>query len=107
MEKLPILIAEKTGPHFAIGDTCYSHAEDTRVFNPDGKEMVAKDNSISILRKEDASAAYLNCHTDITVPFEELGEISVVRKDGSTVDVIRDGMFVVPGTEDLNIPLAD
>lgn len=107
MEKLPILIVEKTGPHFAIGDTCYSHAEDTRVFNPDGKEMVAKDNSISILRKEDASAAYLNCHTDITVPFEELGEISVVRKDGSTVDVIRDGMFVVPGTEDLNIPLAD
>ena len=22
--KLPILIAEKTGPHFAVGDTCYS-----------------------------------------------------------------------------------
>ena len=24
-DKLPILIAEKTGPHFAVGDTCYSH----------------------------------------------------------------------------------
>ena len=23
-DKLPILIAEKTGPHFAVGDTCYS-----------------------------------------------------------------------------------
>ena len=22
---LPILIAEKTGPHFAVGDTCFSH----------------------------------------------------------------------------------
>ena len=30
-DKLPILIAEKTGPHFAVGDTCYSHAEDTAV----------------------------------------------------------------------------
>ena len=52
-DKLPILIAEKTGPHFAVGDTCYSWAEDTAVFNPDGKEIVARDNAISILRKED------------------------------------------------------
>lgn len=35
--KLPILIAEKTGPHFAVGDTCYSWAEDTPVYNPDKK----------------------------------------------------------------------
>ena len=27
-DKLPILIAEKMGPHFAVGDTCYSHEED-------------------------------------------------------------------------------
>ena len=32
-DKLPILIAEKMGPHFAVGDTCYSWAEDTPVFN--------------------------------------------------------------------------
>lgn len=30
-DKLPILIAEKMGPHFAVGDTCYSWAEDTPV----------------------------------------------------------------------------
>ena len=36
------LIAEKTGPHFAVGDTCYSHCEETEVHNPDGKEIVAK-----------------------------------------------------------------
>lgn len=102
MEKLPILIAEKTGPHFAIGDTCYSHAEETAVWNPDGKEVIAKDNAVSILRKEDESKAYLNCHTDITIPFEELDRITVVRKDGSSADVIRDGRFAVPGTEELN-----
>ncbi len=26
-DKLPILIAEKMGPHFAVGDTCYSWSE--------------------------------------------------------------------------------
>ena len=29
-DKLPILIAEKTGPHFAMGDTCFSMAEDNQ-----------------------------------------------------------------------------
>lgn len=50
-DKYTILIAEKTGPHFAVGDTCYSWAEDVKVYNPDGKEIIARDNSISILRK--------------------------------------------------------
>ncbi len=50
-DKLPILIAEKTGPHFAVGDTCYSHAEDVPMYNPDGKEVVARDNSVSLLRQ--------------------------------------------------------
>ena len=46
-ERLPILIGEKTGPHFAVGDTCYSHEEEVRVYNPDGKEIVAKSNDFS------------------------------------------------------------
>lgn len=103
--KLPILIAEKTGPHFAVGDTCYSHAEDNAVFNLDGKEIVARDNEVSLQRKEDMSKAYLNCHTDITIPCDELGAITVIRADGSTEDIIRDGRFVVPGSEALNQPL--
>ncbi len=103
--KLPILIAEKTGPHFAVGDTCYSHAEDNAVFNPDGKEIVARDNEVSLQRKEDMSKAYLNCHTDITIPYDELGAITVIRADGSIEDIIRDGRFVVPGSEALNQPL--
>ena len=100
--RLPILIAEKTGPHFAVGDTCYSWEEDVRVFNPDGREIVAKDNEISILRKEDPSKAYFQCHTDITIPYEELGLIEAAGENGYRAELIRDGRFVLPGTEELN-----
>ena len=104
-DKLPILIAEKTGPHFAVGDTCYTYDEDNMTYNPDGKAIIARDNEISIQRKEDISKAYFNCHTDITIPYDELGAITVVRADGTTTDIIRNGRFVVPGTEPLNEPL--
>ena len=105
IEKLPILIVEKMGPHFAVGDTCYSWAEDTDVYNPDGKEIIARDNEISILRKEDVSRAYFSCHTDITIPYRELEEISAILPGGSKIPVIRDGRFAVPGAEALNLPL--
>ncbi|MCM1154085.1 MAG: aminopeptidase [Roseburia sp.] len=101
-DKLPILIAEKTGPHFAVGDTCYSHAEEVRVYNPDGKEIVAKDNEISLLRDEDMTKAYFNCHTDVTIPYDELGELSVVAKSGEVIPIIIEGRFVLAGTETLN-----
>ena len=104
-DKMPILIAEKMGPHFAVGDTCYSWAEDIKVYNPNGKEIVARDNSISIQRKEDVSAAYFHCHTDITIPYEELKSITVECADGKEIEIIRDGIFVLPGTEILNEPL--
>ena len=104
-DKLPILIAEKTGPHFAVGDTCYSHEEDNVSYNPDGKAIVARENSVSAHRKESVEKAYLNCHTDITIPYDELDKITVIRKDGSTEDIIADGKFVLAGTEQLNEPL--
>ena len=102
-KKLPILIAEKTGPHFAVGDTCYSHSEDHKLYNPDGKEIVARDNELSILRKTDLSKAYVNCHTDITIPYDEIGKISVIKEDGTEIVLIQDGRFVLPGTEELNL----
>lgn len=104
-EKLPILIAEKMGPHFAVGDTCYSWAEDIPVYNPDGREIIARDNEISELRKEDISMAYYGCHTDITIPYEELGGIRVIDDEGEMISIIEDGRFVLPGTEELNLPL--
>lgn len=100
--KLPILIAEKTGPHFAVGDTCYAHSEEVVVHNPDGKEIVARENSRSALRKTKPQEAYFNCHTDITIPYDELGELAAVKKDGTRIVLIKDGRFVLPGTELLN-----
>ncbi len=97
-DKLDILIAEKTGPHFAFGDTCYSMDEETKVFNPDGKEVVAKDNEVSIKRDEDS---YFGCHTDVTIPYYELGDIVAIGN--SEVTIIKDGKFVLEGTEELNI----
>ena len=106
-DKMPILIAEKMGPHFAVGDTCYSWSEDNQIYNPNGKEIVAKDNSVSILRKEDLSKAYFQCHTDITIPYEELEEISVIKPDGEKIVILKDTRFVLEGTEMLNEPLAE
>lgn len=106
-DKLPVLIAEKTGPHFAMGDTCYSRSEDIKVFNPDGKEIIARDNEVSLLRKTQADKAYFNCHTDITIPYNELDTIDVIKKDGQKIRLIEKGRFVLPGTEELNKPLVE
>ncbi len=103
---LPILIIEKMGPHFAIGDTCFRHEEDHSVYNHlDGKEIIARENEKSSQRKEKPDEAYTYCHTDITIPYEAIDRISVVTQDGETIDIIRNGKFVVQGTEELNAPL--
>ncbi|MBP5528995.1 MAG: aminopeptidase [Lachnospiraceae bacterium] len=93
--KLPILIAEKMGPHFAFGDTCYSQEENVKVFNPDGKEMIAKENG----------EPYTYCHTDITIPYDELGLLEAVTYDGESIKLLENGRFVLEGCEELNIPL--
>lgn len=100
--QMPILIAEKTGPHFAVGDTCYSFMEDMHLYNPDGKELVAKDNSCSILRKTAPEKAYFSVHTDITIPYNELDTITAIRPDGTELPLLAGGRFVLPGTELLN-----
>lgn len=102
LDKFPILIAEKMGPHFAVGDTCYSWMEDCPMYNPDGKEMTARENEISALRKEDPQKAYFGCHTDITIPYSELDTIEAVHPDGQRTVIIEGGRFVLPGTEKLN-----
>ena len=102
VDRLPILIVEKMGPHFAVGDTCYSWSEDSAVYNPDGKEVIARDNEVSALRKTDLVKAYFNCHTDITIPYRELSEIYGVTREGEKLPILAEGRFVVPGTELLN-----
>ena len=106
-DKLPILIGEKTGPHFAIGDTCYSREEDVKVYNPDGKEIVARSNDYADMRESDPQKAYFSCHTDITIPYDELSFIKAIGKNGEETAIIRDGMFVLDGLDELNKPLKD
>ena len=104
-DKMPILIAEKTGPHFALGDTCYKWSEDNQVYNQNGKEIVAKDNEVSLLRKEGKEEkAYYNCHTDVTIPYEELAHIRVITHANKEIVLLKDGRFVLPGCEVLNAP---
>lgn len=107
LDQFPILIAEKMGPHFAVGDTCYSWMEDCPMYNPDGREMVARENEISALRKEDPQKAYFGCHTDITIPYSELDTIEAVHPDGTRTAIIAGGHFVLPGTERLNQALEE
>ena len=53
------------------------------------------------------SKAYFNCHTDITIPYKELALIEVLCADGTVVEIIRDGRFVLTGTEELNRPFEE
>lgn len=104
---IPILIGEKMGPHFAVGDTCYVWSEDVAVYNPDGREIIARDNSKSIQRKTNLDQAYTYCHTDITIPYSELDSIRVKTYEGEWIDIINEGRFVLKGTEMLNEPLKE
>lgn len=104
-DKLPILIAEKMGPHFAFGDTCYSWEEDIVTYNPDGKAIVARENECSMLRKTDPSKAYFNCHTDVTIPYNELDYIYAEDKNGERIYIIDNGRFVLDGCRELNKPI--
>ncbi len=102
---MPVLIVEKMGPHFAVGDTCYSWQEDKQVYNINNKkEIMSRDNEKSALRKTDINKAYTNTHTDITLPYDTIDFISVVKPDRKYTDIIRDGRFVLKGTEELNVP---
>lgn len=101
--RLPILIGEKTGPHFALGDTCYSYEEDVKVYNPDGKEIVARENEVSRKRHSNIKDAYFQCHTDITIPYDELLEIVAVSADNSLrLPIISNGLFEIECAGELN-----
>ena len=104
---IPILIGEKMGPHFAVGDTCYTWSEDVAIYNPDGREIVARENSKTANRIDNIKEAYTYCHTDITIPYSELDSITVNLIDGGKLDIINEGRFVLEGTQLLNEPLKD
>lgn len=103
LDKMPILIVEKMGPHFAIGDTCFSRDEDrTTLDMMTKKKIIAKDNEKTLKRQDNPEEAYTNVHIDITLPYESLSSIAAVTKTGDRLDIIKDGRFVVEGSEELN-----
>ena len=82
------------------------------MYNPDGKEIVAKENECSAFRKEDPKKAYFNCH-----PYEELSRIAAVTaqtvevpimndvaEERVEIPILLDGRFVLEGTLKLNEP---
>ena len=73
-------------------------------YNPDGKEIISRDTEVSLLRKTEPEKAYFNCHTDITIPYDEIGDITAVGYDGKKTVIIKDGRFVLDGTKELNEP---
>lgn len=103
--RMPILLAEKMGPHIAIGDPCFARGEDAPVYNLyDHKEMTARENERTARRNE-GGEVYTNIHTDITLAFDELERLEGVRADGARTAILEKGRFVLPGTEALNEPL--
>lgn len=103
LDRLTELVIEKMGPHFAIGDTCFLLNEEVPSYNRlNGKRMVAVDNEKSACRATDFANAYTFKHTDITIPYEEIGAIRAILPCGGAIDILRDGRFVLPGTEPFN-----
>lgn len=101
-ERLPILLAEKMGPHIAVGDPCFARGEDSPVFNIyGGKEMVARDNERTAQRAA-GDGCYVNFHTDITIPYDEMGLLEGITASGGSVPIIRDGRFVPDAADKLN-----
>ena len=46
-------------------------------------------------------------YTDITIPYKELALLEVIAQNGTRTEIIRDGRFVLPGTEELNRPFEE
>lgn len=99
---LPILLAEKMGPHIAVGDPCFARGEDSPVFNLyGGKEMTARDNELTGQRHH-GDDCYVNFHTDITLPYDQVGLFEGLLEDGSTVVILRDGRYLPLSAAALN-----
>jgi hypothetical protein len=57
---------------------------------------------VSILRKTNPQKAYFACHTDITIPYDELGSIIAYDNNGNSYEIIVNGRFVLEGTDELH-----
>ncbi|RRD93834.1 hypothetical protein EII17_10790 [Clostridiales bacterium COT073_COT-073] len=100
-ERLPILIYEKTGPHLAVGDSCFARAEDRPIYNMyDHKEMVCRENEAPYFNGP--SRQYYGFHTDITLPYHQILYLRGRTKTGELIPIIENGRFVLAGIDKLN-----
>ena len=77
--------------------------EELPVYNPqNGKEICARENEKTALRHADRENAYTHVHKDITLPYHGIGVIRVITSSGQMIEIIRNGRFVLRGTELLN-----
>ncbi len=67
----------------------------------DKKEMVARANEITA----QGGDVYTNKHIDITLPYDQIALLAGYTHAGEELAIIRDGRFVLAGTEPLNEPL--
>ncbi|NMD38867.1 MAG: leucyl aminopeptidase, partial [Christensenellaceae bacterium] len=96
------LIAEKMGPHIAIGDPCFARGEDSPIFNIfDDKEMVARWNEHT-LSKKGKDSCYFNLHTDITLPYDEIKSLEGYKDNKLICTFIENGKFVPDFAKELN-----
>lgn len=103
--RMPILLAEKMGPHIAVGDPCFARGEGPAVYNLyDKKEMVARENERTA-RRGTGEEVYTNVHTDITLAFDELASLTGFTSHGEQIEILKNGRFVLEGTQCLNEPL--
>lgn len=108
LQRLHTLIGEKMGPHLAIGDTCFAFQEDNVLIDPvNHKTFMPTSNEKSALRESKPEEAYCYIHKDITIPYDEVAAIQVVRHDASIIEIIKEGRFVLEGCEPLNVPLEE
>ena len=106
VDQLPIILMEKMGPHFAIGDPCFARGEETPVYNLlDQKEMIARGNALTALRLKQPDEAYTDIHIDITIPYRDIGELTGYTPKGNAIAILKEGLFVLEGCEELNGPL--
>ena len=79
-------------------------SEDAPIYNLyDKKEMVARYNETT--RRKNADDVYTNKHIDITLPYDQIRLLAGYTRDGQEIGIIRNGRFVLEGTEPLNKPL--
>lgn len=86
LDKVPVIILEKTAPHIAIGDTCYAREENQVYYNENGKEVVMKSNELTSSKSEDENT-YFNNHIDIVIPFDTIGYIYGIRSNGDEEEI--------------------